>query len=473
MGIRQISTACTDSKGGKTLDILHPIEAEETIIGILAAGKAGDSSAFSGLSPSDFHRAELRQLFSACAGIMRGHAAVNLPNIDEWLTRNIGADRAAQLMPEVVRLAGLHHLDAWRLADCVSIVAEGARRRALIRAGEALSSGAADERRDLSDLIDRARAFLIDNTRGELKAITLADACMEAYEAAEKQIKPFPTGVAELDKVLCGGIHPGEFTILGARPAVGKTAVMLHMAQKCAEAGAKVVFVSLEMSARQMGARALAAKSDINAGLLRSGEPLPDDAWVNLAEAMNLIDNTVGNNLQILVKGGMTVEELCSEVLTLVDSKACDVLFVDYLQLLRTRQAVKGDFERLGIVSRALKGLTIDLGIAVVAAAQVLRQGNGGVPRAPSLDELRGSGDMEQDADNVLLLHVPASLDDGTLKSPTYRNQHDGLFERLEGSACRLMSVDVAKQRQGMTRRTWTVFIPSRMAFIDPREVGA
>lgn len=453
------------------MDILHPIEAEETIIGVLAAGKAGDFSAFSGLSPNDFHAPELRQLFGACAGIMRGHVSVNLPNIDEWLTRNLGADRAAQLMPEAMRLAGLHHLEGWRLPDCVSVVTEGARRRALVKAGEALSSGAADGRRDLSELIDNARAFLIGNTRGKFKTITLAEACMEAYEAAEKRVKPFPTGIAELDRVLCGGIHPGEFTILGARPAVGKSAVLLHMAQKCAEAGAKVVFVSLEMSSLQMGARTLAAKSDINAGLLRSGEDLPPNAWTCLSDAMLYIDNGAGESLKILACGGMTVEELCSEVLTFVDANACDVLFVDYLQLLRTRQAVKGDFERLGIVSRALKGLTIDLGIAVVAAAQVLRQNNNGTPRAPGLDELRGSGDMEQDADNVLLLHVPASPDDGTLKNPTYRNQYSGLFERLEGSACRLMSIDVAKQRQGMTRRTWTVFNPSRMAFIDPKEV--
>lgn len=455
------------------MDIIHPIEAEETVIGILASGKADSSLIAARLSPNEFYAGELRQLFAACVGIINARQPVNLQRLDEWLTRNAGAEKAAQLMPVAVNLCAAHHLEGWRLADCVSIVAEGAQRRGLIKAGEALSAGAADEKRDLTELTDRAMAFLNSNTRSRIERHTLSDTCLEAYEAAEKQIKPYPTGIKYLDAAMCGGLHPGEFTILGARPAVGKSAVLLHMAQKCAEAGAKVVFVSMEMSTRQIGTRVLAAKSDINAGALRSGKPLSPEAWTHLADAMCYVSESVGNNLEIIACGGMSVEELRSEIITLADANACDVLFVDYLQLLRTRQNVKSDFERLGIVSRALKGLTIDLGIAVVAAAQVLRQGNGGVPRAPGLDELRGSGDMEQDADNVLLLHAPVSGEDSTLKTSSYTDNYKGLFEGLNANAHRLITIQIAKQRQGETGRIWAIFNPSRMAFIDPREVGA
>ena len=180
-----------------------------------------------------------------------------------------------------------------------------------------------------------------------------------------------------------------------------------------------------------------------------------------MADGLVLAGADCGDRLALLVHGGMAVEELRAEVHGLAERGACDLLIIDYLQLLRTQQRTGSDFERIGVVSRGLKALTLDLGIPVLAAAQVRRQNNGGVLRAPSLDELRGSGDIEQDADNVILMH----RSDGSDVPGRY-----GAVAQMKDDA--LISFDVAKQRQGMTARAWSVFQPAQMRFIDPGAVG-
>ena len=258
--------------------------------------------------------------------------------------------------------------------------------------------------------------------------------------------------------------------VLGARPAVGKSATMLKMAITAAQAGAHVVLYSLEMSVEQVGTRALGAASDVNIGALRTGEKPEATLWATLAESLCYYGEA-GDRIKLIVRGDVTVEDLKTEVATLHDAGQCDVLIVDYLQKLHTRQRTGNDFERLGIVSHGLKAITLDLGIPVVAGAQVRRQGNGGVLRAPNLDELRGSGDIEQDADAVVLMHRPEAAEDSALASFGYQTQHAGLWESLQGSGRVLISFDVAKNRQGATGRAWSVFTPSRMRFCDPEEV--
>lgn len=406
------------------------------------------------------------RIFAACRTLMDQHKAVSFQGLDEILTRECGADQGSDLMQIVIDASAQYKLNGWQLPEAVRIVQEASQRRALVRIGEALSRGAADEQRDLSELIDKARNTLRDSVRSTGSRFTLADAMLEAYESLERAETPISTGIRQLDRILCGGLHKGELTVLGARPAVGKSSVLLHMALAAAKAGTHVCYVSLEMSKGQLGARPLAAGSGLNMGLLRTGVNPSPDAWTHLADALAAYGEQ-GERITILVRGGMTVEELTSEVIGLHDSGECDLLVVDYLQLLRTNHKTGNDFERLGIVSRGLKQITLDLGIPVLTAAQVRRQNNGGVLRAPGLDELRGSGDIEQDADNVILLHRPETLDDAAFG----RAEDVAAFERVRNAGKQLMLFNVAKQRQGLTAGAWAVFDPAKMRFYDSEEV--
>jgi replicative DNA helicase len=181
-----------------------------------------------------------------------------------------------------------------------------------------------------------------------------------------------------------------------------------------------------------------------------------------------LSDNGVGDKLHVYEGFGLTVERLANLARHAVQRKEMDLLAVDYIQLLRTTERTSAEHERLGTISKALKQLALELDIPILTAAQVRRQSQddskkGG--RAPTLDELRGSGDLEQDADNVLLIHSPDNPDDPTLKH--IDPAHTGIWDRALNAAGVPFTVQIAKQRQGATGRTWCLFKPMNMRFYD------
>ncbi|MEG0901894.1 MAG: DnaB-like helicase C-terminal domain-containing protein, partial [Clostridia bacterium] len=155
-----------------------------------------------------------------------------------------------------------------------------------------------------------------------------------------------------------------------------------------------------------------------------------------------------------------TVEELRMVVQHEKDTVGLDVLFVDYLQLMDTKQRADNEAQRLGKISGALKDIALDLDVAVVAMAQVKRT-EGRVAMMPILSDLKGSGDLEQDSDNVIFLHHPESRDDPSVM-PADRDGFDG----YEGAGMQYIALNVAKQRQGNTGTFGVAFDPSRMRYM-------
>ena len=453
------------------MDVLRPIEAERGVIVGAIAGREEQRKMADSLSPEDFSSEDAQRVFRAIQAIRTRRETVDLMSVDTELTRMYGAQTTADIMQFVMsamRNGGT--LQTWQTPRYVEMVREASSRRLLISIGESLTSGASDPQRDIAELSDETRTALRNSSRSAGGWFSAADAVLSAYEAAEKCEKPIATGIRELDAIMCGGLHMGEFTIIGARPAVGKSALLLSMALTAAKNGAHVCFASLEMSRLQLGARILAAKSGFKAAMLRMGEELPSDAWTELSEALLAVGDDGVERLSFLVNGSLTVEQLRQEAQNLVDNGLCDLLIVDYLQLLSTKRKTNSDLERLEAVSRGLKSITLDCGVAVVAAAQLRRQNNIGVPRAPTIDELRGSGSLEQDADNVILMHRPEFSDDDVLKGQAYKRVA-GAYERGLRTGLQLISLDVCKQRQGRTARAWTLFDGSRMQYHEPSEV--
>lgn len=448
------------------MDFLRPEEQELAVIGIIAGGKAADLKPTLALTPEDFCNRQARQVFAAAQALMTQRQRVEFAVLDAELTRRYGAEATAALMQTVVQAAQSYALQAWNLPQFVEQVKEGSQRRRLVKVGEALSSAAADEQRDMIEVLSSAQAALRGCNASKGGVVSAQSALLDAYDAAFSQEKPIATGIGELDGILCGGLRRGELTILGARPAVGKSSVLLQIARCAAQQEKRVLFVSLEMSAQQIGARILSANSGLNGGRLISGCGFTDAESDSLARGLELAGNDGSKNLSLLVRPGLTIEELRQEIL---GSDGMDVLVLDYIQLMRSKQRTHSDFERLGIVSRGLKQIALEADLPILTAAQVRRQGNsGGAMRAPGLDELRGSGDLEQDADNVALIHRVESADDTVLQGKSYTARHTGLFEGVQMQGKQLLTIEVAKQRQGCTGRAWVVFDPARMKFTDP-----
>ena len=453
------------------MDILRPVEAERGVILGCLSGRAEHARAADKLSSEDFSDEVLRRIFTAFKGLQARHETVGLVEVDAELTRLYGQDRAAQAMQAAMDILKDGTLTAWQTPRFVSIVQDASQRRRLVSIGEKLSLNASNPQCEVATVLDDARTELQKSTNHSGAWVNVSDVVLAAYEAAEDKQKPMSTGIHELDMILCGGLHRGELTIIGARPAVGKSALLLSIALNAARDNCNVAFVSLEMSELQIGARILSAKSGVNAALLRSGDDLPKDLWTDLADALLDVEENGVERISFMVDGMLTVEKLRQEIQSMAERNAVDLVVVDYLQLMRTTRKTSSELERLETVSRGLKAITLDLNVPVVAAAQLRRQNNiGGVLRAPTLDELRGSGSMEQDADNVILIHRIESTEDSLLKTKAY-DRVAGAYERAQAAGQNLLSLDVCKQRQGRAARAWVLFDGAHMRFFDPSEV--
>ena len=209
------------------------------------------------------------------------------------------------------------------------------------------------------------------------------------------------TGYAELDKMTTG-LHDDELMILAARPAVGKTAFALNIAQNVGTKTDKTVAIfSLEMSAESLVNRMLCAEGSIDANHLRTGQ-LSEDEWQNLIVAMGslakasiYIDDTAGNKItEIRAKCRRLAKE----------RQNLGLIVIDYLQLIEGTNKESRQQE-VSDISRQLKKLAKELHVPVIALSQLSRGVEQRQDKRPVLSDIRESGSIEQDADIVSFLY--------------------------------------------------------------------
>jgi replicative DNA helicase len=211
-----------------------------------------------------------------------------------------------------------------------------------------------------------------------------------------------------LNNMLGGGIAPGELLFLGARPGLGKTAAALEIARRAGKRGKTVFCVSREMLKVALGMRMLAQEGPVNATYLRKRDLLPSH-WRTVDLAIEEL-----NKLPVfLTHAKIDIEDIERLVRTFKDEGGIDLLIVDYLQLIDPPGAMRSRERRLQVeaVSAGLKGITLDHGVPVLCLSSLARPADG---KAPTLASLRESGNLEHDADSVLLLHRQEEMDPQT-----------------------------------------------------------
>ena len=237
------------------------------------------------------------------------------------------------------------------------------------------------------------------------------DALSGAKEAYESDgIPGCPTGVTALDE-LTGGLFPGDLTIIGGRPSMGKTALALAMALNAARAGKGVAIASLEMTADSLAIRAV-SEATATRGF---GVPYTDARRGDMTEAQ----------VEALIAGARDVAGLPIRIIPpnvrdlgglYSAARRCKRLFddagtplsmllVDYLQLIRSPKASR--YDQVSEISMGLKGLAMSLDVPVVALSQLSRQVESREDKRPVLSDLRESGQLEQDADAIMFCYRP------------------------------------------------------------------
>lgn len=212
------------------------------------------------------------------------------------------------------------------------------------------------------------------------------------------------TGFYDLDDWL-GGLRKGEMTVLAARPGEGKTALAMSVACNIAARGRRALVVSREMTQLDLAERCIAGYSRVNAVRLRQGD-YDDQDLHRLADAYL---DLRGYQIILSDKRMKTPGQIAAEVRRQRMRGGLDLLVIDYLQLLRMPENLPS-YEKVSQVSNAIKELALDYEIPVLALAQLNRdveRRSGQAKAKPKLSDLRDSGAIEQDADNVLFLHRP------------------------------------------------------------------
>ncbi|NCB05839.1 MAG: hypothetical protein EOM69_10020, partial [Clostridia bacterium] len=343
------------------------------------------------LTETDFDDDLARVSFSALESLQTQHSPIDLRTLTDEAARLSGRDVLGYLI-ECNRLCPTaHNADAY-----YRIVTDHSRRRALHRTLRGQADMLLDPTADMDAITETVRIGLSAG-RGNGHIVTMNDAMMTAFDGIERAARgesdAIPTGIADLDW-LTGGLYPGEMTILGARPKKGKSSLALEIAMNVAKAGYRVLVDSLEMSAKQYAQRVLARHSGVGLRNIRLGQ-IGDNQWEPLGNAANTC-----SQMPIQFTFDVYTPE---ELRAVAEAVNPQLIVVDYLQLMDTKKKADNDTVRLGKISGALKALALDCNIPVLALAQVTRT-EGRAAVMPILKELRGSGNLEQDADNVIFM---------------------------------------------------------------------
>lgn len=432
------------------------LDSERIVLASILRGRKGLKIARK-LSPEDFYTEDHKRLFVALQALCVDGRKIDYVLIAQKLTTLYGNDAD---MAELIDAQREHGATAEYVADDhAAIIQAAARRRQartiLQRAQRLLDAPENDMDPVLDDMRAGIRA-LCDGANDGTQS--LSSVLLASYDEIERRCKGenrgISCGIDVLDHHLGGGLHKGELTILGARPAVGKSALAMHMAIAAAGSGNRVMICSREMSAEQYGVRILARGTNVPNSRIRQGD-LTDDDWQQLADSMSVYGG-ISDRVSFTF-AARTIEELRDTTMAEKEQNGLDVLVVDYVQLLQARKRFDKDYLRIAYVSKMLKDMTIDLNIAILALAQVGRASEGNMP---TMAELRGSGDLEQDADNILFLHRPPDVMDKSVY-PDDRS----LYAMLNSMGQRYMVLNIAKQRQGDTGAIQLIFDPQHMDF--------
>jgi len=216
--------------------------------------------------------------------------------------------------------------------------------------------------------------------------------------AREGRSASIPSGIPSLDRALGGGWEPGQLVILAARPSVGKTALMLQLARTAAERGTSVMIFSLEMTELQLGKRLVLSTGEVSREQLAGGSV----DWERFRDAARQVASW-----PITINAtSVQASDIVSKITTAVARSRCGIGFIDYLGLVKGGGTLKEmtNAQRIGEITKSLKIAAKRCGIPLVVLAQLNREKDKGSGREPQLTDLRDSGDIEQDADIVLML---------------------------------------------------------------------
>lgn len=433
------------------------IEAEKSVIGSMIMDRDAIVEACDLLTRADFYQAQYGILFEAMVELYQEGKPVDLVTLQNKLREKdvpetlMSLDFIRDLVDSVPTSANA--------AQYASIVRDKATLRRLIKVTEEIATDCYLSKEDTEVILEKTEKsifHLLQSHSGSQDFVPIREVVLNSLDAIEEAAKNkgavtgIPTGFLDLDYKLTG-LHPSELILVAARPAMGKTAFVLNIAQHVAfRHDYHVAVFSLEMSKEQLVTRLMAMESMVDSQLIRTGN-LKDTEWEKLMESAGVIGNS---NLIIDDTPGISIAELRSKCRRYKQSLGLDLIIIDYLQLMSgsSRRSNESRQQEISEISRSLKALAREIDVPVIALSQLSRAVEARQDHRPMLSDLRESGAIEQDADVVMFLYRDEYYNPDTEKK-------------------NLAEVIVAKQRNGATGTIELVWLGQYTKFANKERI--
>jgi replicative DNA helicase len=430
----------------------HSPEAEKTVLGGILVDNKNLNVVLSILSIDDFYKEGNRKILEKIALMVDRSLPVDLLSLSEELKKAGdldeigGASYLSSLMDGVPKSLNVEYY--------AQIIKEKALLRRLILSSAKIISSSYEQRENADQLLDEAQASIIEVAEQRIKpgfvpVGALTEPALDviaSLRGRQDAVTGIPTGFRDLDS-LTSGYHNSEFIVVAGRPSMGKTALCLNTSLHIGlQTDYAVGFFSLEMAKEQIAIRLMCAEAQLDIKKVRTGfigerefERLKLSAE-ELSKAKVFIDESAA----------LTVMEMKAKARRLKLEHNLDLVFVDYMQLMRPGSRFENRTQEISYISRSLKELAKELQLPVVGISQLSRAPEKGRREPiPQLSDLRESGAIEQDADVVIFIYRPEF----------YRPED----ENLRGIA----KINVAKQRNGPTGILSLAFIREYARFAD------
>lgn len=389
----------------------HSMEAERSVLGAMLLENAALEEMLEQLMPEDFYMTAHEHIFAAMRDVTTEGGAVDLVTLADRLEKNGkleaagGAVYLTELMQFVPTTANLSHY--------ARIVEEHSVKRSLIRTGNEMIRGGMDEQKPVEDLLNESEKRIYDismrkteDTLVPVSAIVPEAIAMIGEQLANKgKLTGVDTGFTQLN-TLTNGLQKSDLIIVAARPAMGKSAFAMNIAQHAAVKDDRAVLVfSLEMSREQLVQRMLYTDASVDSQKVKLGT-LSDEETQRLLDASPALRRA---HINIDDQGGATVASIRSRCRRMQAREGLDLVIIDYMQLMQgTGMGGRRDDNRqqqISDMTRAMKLLARELNVPIVLLAQLNRGPELRQDHRPMISDLRESGSIEQDADVVILLY--------------------------------------------------------------------
>ena len=434
------------------------IEAEESVLGACFLSKYALQKAAENLSEEAFYSEKNSKIFATMLALLEEKTPIDITTVTSYLKKKneLSEVGGVEYLTEVLNYVPT----AGNIDYYIQSVEEAAILRNLIQTAEEIAQEGYNPDESVNEILDNSEKKILGivknrkssefRTIKDILAKTQSD--LERLSENKGEITGLATGWYDFDR-LTTGLHPNEFIIIAARPAMGKTAFALNLATHVAMTQDKsVALFNLEMSAEQLAQRILSSLGQIDGFKLRTGNLINQD-WKRINEAVSQLANT---NLVMDDTPGITIGEIRAKCRRIASSeKGSALIVIDYLQLISGGKNYGANRQQeVSDISRSLKTLAMELGVPVIALSQLSRGVEAREDKRPLMSDLRESGSIEQDADIVAFL---------------YRDDYYNKEARTEDNTS-ISELIIGKHRNGPTATIELLFKKNTSTFVNIRK---